>query len=568
MPSNPAYANPDLLNRIPLAARVVLDVGCGEGALAAAYRRMNPTARLLGLEPDAHAAAVARTHMDEVAEIDVDRDPLPFDLPHGIDCLIYGDTLQHLKDPFAVLRRHAEALNPDGVVLICVPNLEHWSFAERLFRGTWAYEPSGLLDATHLRWFTVDTMRQGLVDAGLSLCDVIPRIFDAEAAQRFVGALAPGLAAMGIDPDNYLQRAAPLQYVWRARKTPQQRLIVAGSMLEPVGGVSHVRVIHPLRALTTDPTVSTEVLSVIAETPPGDTTPRIFVLHRPALAGRQGAGLLRALTQNGWLVITEFDDHPDYFALMQDGQDLTFRGVHALQTSTPALAQVLRRRNPEVAIFPNAIPTLPEIRNFADLRSLTLFFGALNREEDWRWLVPVLNTVAAMAGERLKFCVVHDRGFFDALTSPHKSFTPTCDYDTYMDLLGRSEISFMPLGDNPFNRAKSDLKFIEAGACRVAPLASSVVYGDSVVEGETGLLFRDPDELRAKLLRLIAMPELAQEIGDNARRYVTQHRMLADQVGPRIAWYRSLWARREALTAALRERLAEMESTRELAAAL
>ncbi|MDR3537718.1 MAG: glycosyltransferase, partial [Acetobacteraceae bacterium] len=213
-------------------------------------------------------------------------------------------------------------------------------------------------------------------------------------------------------------------------------------------------------------------------------------------------------------------------------------------------------------------PVLPDIRNFTDLGSLTLFFGALNREEDWRWLMPVLNAVAAMAGERLKFCVVHDRGFFEALETPHKTFTPTCDYDTYIDLLGRSEISFMPLGDNAFNRAKSDLKFIEAGACRVASLASSVVYGDSIVEGDTGLLFRDPDELRVKLLRLVAMPELAQELGDNARRYVAEHRMLAGQVRPRIAWYRSLWARRDALTAALRERLAEIEGTRELTAAL
>ena len=74
--------------------------------------------------------------------------------------------------------------------------------------------------------------------------------------------------------------------------------------------------------------------------------------------------------------------------------------------------------------------------------------------------------------------------------TPHKRFTPTCDYDTYMALLGQCEISFMPLGDTPFNRAKSDLKFIEAGACRVAALASHIVYADSIEDGRTGLLFR------------------------------------------------------------------------------
>ncbi len=66
----------------------------------------------------------------------------------------------------------------------------------------------------------------------------------------------------------------------------------------------------------------------------------------------------------------------------------------------------------------------------------------------------------------------------------------------------------MPLDDTPFNRAKSDLKFIEAGACRVASLASYVVYRDSIAHGETGLIFNDPDEFHRHFLRLTAIPIL------------------------------------------------------------
>jgi glycosyltransferase involved in cell wall biosynthesis len=113
----------------------------------------------------------------------------------------------------------------------------------------------------------------------------------------------------------------------------------------------------------------------------------------------------------------------------------------------------------------------------------------------------------------------------------------------------------MPLADNPFNRAKSDLKFIEAAACRVAALASTVVYSNSVEDGRTGLLFRDPVEFHARLLRLLAMPEMAREMAEAARRAVTDDRMLAYQVAPRIAWYRSLWARHDALSAARWERM-------------
>ena len=69
-------------------------------------------------------------------------------------------------------------------------------------------------------------------------------------------------------------------------------------------------------------------------------------------------------------------------------------------------------------------------------------------------------------------------------------------------------------------------------------------------------VYRDIDELRERLLRLAVMPDLTRDIGDAARAYVAENRMIAYQVEPRIAWYRSLWARREALTEAMQQRLA------------
>jgi len=557
-PPHEDLPNQDLLERVPLTARVVLDVGCGTAALAAHYRRRNPRARLLGIDKDPAIAAIAIERLDELATVDVEVDPLPFDVSEGIDCIVYGDILEHLADPWTVLTRQAEALTPDGMILMCVPNVEHWSFAERLLRGVWDYEPTGLFDNTHLRWFSLRTMQDGLAQRGFVLCDATPRVFpfDREPSVKFTQVITPALAALGVKPDDYLRRAMPLQYVWRVRKTPKQRMTIAGNMLKPVGGVSHVRVVNPLRAMATDPTVSTMVTSSIDASIRHDNTPRIFVLHRPVLSGEDGRRMIRQFLDAGWMVVTEFDDHPDFFPMMHDAQQLTFRGVHAVQTSTRALAAVLRQRNPEVAVFPNAIVELPQIRNFADPNVLTVFFGALNREQDWEPLMDTINAVAAQAGARLRFSVVYDRGFYDALQTPHKQFVPLCEYDRYMELLGQCEVSLMPLSDGGFNRAKSDLKFIESGACRVAALASDVVYGDTIEEGRTGLLFRDANELRDKLMRLVAMPDLARDLGDAARDYVAQNRMLSYQIAPRIAWYRSLWARREALTAALEERLA------------
>ncbi|MCW3473311.1 methyltransferase domain-containing protein [Limobrevibacterium gyesilva] len=550
-------ANPDLLKRIPLNAMTVLDVGCGTGALGAEYKRRNPAVRYLGIETDIASARIASQRLDEVATIDVEAGPLPFD-DKAFDCIIYGDVLEHLRDPWSLLLRHAELLSPTGTILICLPNVEHWSFAERLLRGTWDYEEQGLFDKTHLRWFNFETTRRALRAAGLVIRDVTPRIFDLARAQEFMHALRPALETLGIDPQHYLQRAAPLQYVWRAGRQPIQQIHVVSTMLAPVGGVSHVRVVEPLRAMETDPAVTTRIVNGFDTMDLPETTPRIFVFHRPLLTGEAGLVPVRTLIDRGYLVVCEFDDHPDYIPVLQRPDVQNFRAVHAVQTSTEPLAEVLRRQNPEVAVFPNAVSRLPSVRNYATPGRLTLFFGGLNREEDWPPFLPALNAVAALAGERLHFQIVNDRGLFEALQTPHKSFTPLCDYETYQELLSRSEISFMPLLDSPFNRCKSDLKFLEAAAFRVTALASPVVYGDTIEDGHTGVLFHDARDLQQRLLRLIANPDIGQTIADAARSYVAKHRMLAYQVARRTSWYRSLWARREALQQSLLARVPEL----------
>jgi SAM-dependent methyltransferase len=543
----------DLLSRIPLSSRTILEVGCGSGALAAAYRALNPRACLLGIETDPTAAAQAASHLDQIATVDPEHDTLPFEVPDGIDCIIYNGVLEQLRDPWAMIRRHASALSVDGIMLICVRNLEYWRDAERLLLGHWSDGESR--DVGPIRGFDRDAMRDHLAGAGLTLCDVTTREPDSDAAAEFAASIALGLEALGVDPREYATRAGPSHLILRAGRNLPPRMTLAGNMLDPIGGVSHVRVIYPIHAMATDPMVEARVTDQVKVAQPGDTDPRIFVLHRPVMVGEQGRAVLRHLTEAGFLIVTEFDDLPEHFPMMRHGGALGFYGVHAIQTTTATMAEALRAYHSEIAVFPNAMGSLAPIRNFTDPQVMTMFFGALNRELDWLPFMPAINAVAAVARDRLRFQVVHDQRFFEALETPHKAFTRTCDHETYLRLLSGCEISFMPLADTRFNRAKSDLKFIEAGACRVAALASSVVYGDSIEEGKTGLLFRDPAEFNDRLLRLLAMPDMAHEIGDAARRYVADERMLAYQVAPRIAWYRSLWARREVLGDARRQRM-------------
>ncbi|AHJ64123.1 SAM-dependent O-methyltransferase [Granulibacter bethesdensis] len=552
----PDIPNPDILDRIPLSARIVLDVGCGSGALGAAYKQINPAARVFGIETNQQAARLASSRLETVINSDVETAIFPEELLGRIDCLIYGDVLEHLQDPWTLLKNHVETLlAPGGVVIICMPNVEHWSITARLLTGTFDYSDTGLLDRTHLRFFSQAMMERCIRAAGLQPIDCLPRIFEAEQGRQVINALKPALQTMQVDPDAYARRALPMQYVWRARAGGPGTVQVYSTILAPVGGVSDVRVIEPMRALAAEPGIRAAIVKGGELPPPDPSLPKIWIFHRPALAGEEGLSVLRGILRQGFLIVTEFDDHPDYIPVLQRPDMWNFRGVHAVQTTTMGLADVFRKDNPEVAIFPNGIRALPAPHNHAKRPQMRMLFAGINRENDWPPYIDALNTAARLCGERLHFEVVRDRGFFDALDTPHKSFSDTLEYADYHQKLSDCELSFMPLQDTPFNRAKSDLKFIEAASHRVCALASPVAYENSIQDGKTGILFRTGAELQEKLVALVNNPDAVLQIATAARSYVASERMLAYQMAARTAWYRSLWARKDALNAALLERM-------------
>jgi len=558
--TDPAYgssANRDLLARIPLDARRVLDVGCGAGALGAAFRRRNPTARLEAIEPDPALAALAAAHYDAVHRLDIEATPPP--VPEGsLDALVFGDVLEHLRDPWAVLKRDAALLAEDGVLLACIPNIEHWSFAARLLGGRWRYEETGLFDRTHLRWFTKDAMRQALEAAGLVPLEVVPRIFDLPRAEAFATAMAPALAALGTTREDWLRRSAPLQYVWRAGRRKPAPLVLVARTLRPVGGVNDVRVLQPFAALATRPGIATRAGQDTELPKLEPAVPRILILQRRLLDRPDSVDYLGALRATGAVLVQEFDDDPAHWPSIAGNNHLAFRGVHAVQTSTTPLRDLLADFNDEIAVFPNALAELPEPENFRDPSRLTLFFGALNRQADIAPFLPMLNQLLAEAAGRLVVEVVHDQASFAALDTPHKRFTPTTDYAGYRKLMAGSELAFLPLADTRFNRMKSDLKAVEAGGHRLCCLASPVVYAGSLRHGETGLIVPDAESLGRELRALLAEPARALALADAARAWVREERLLARQVAPRLDWYRSLWSRRAALDAALVARVPAM----------
>jgi glycosyltransferase involved in cell wall biosynthesis/2-polyprenyl-3-methyl-5-hydroxy-6-metoxy-1,4-benzoquinol methylase len=152
---DPSYYNfvrPELLALVPHDARRVLEIGCGAGRLGEALKARQACG-VTGIELNPAAAEEAQLRLDRVVMADVESlDP---DFQAGqFDCIVCGDVLEHLRDPARLLRRLHEWLSPDGCLVASIPNVAHRSVLAQLLRGDWNYEPAGLLDATHLRFFT------------------------------------------------------------------------------------------------------------------------------------------------------------------------------------------------------------------------------------------------------------------------------------------------------------------------------------------------------------------------------------------------------------------------------
>jgi methionine biosynthesis protein MetW len=150
---------------IPTGSRV-LDVGCGTGLLGQILSE-RCHAEIIGIEPDparaelatarglqAHVGYFSRESIQELGAFDV---------------VLFADVLEHLPNPQGALLLAREALKNGGAVIISVPNVVHWSVRVEVIRGKFRYQPCGIMDATHLRWFTAESAKSLLLSAGFKV---------------------------------------------------------------------------------------------------------------------------------------------------------------------------------------------------------------------------------------------------------------------------------------------------------------------------------------------------------------------------------------------------------------
>lgn len=162
-----SFVRKDIAPLLPRHAARVLEIGCGSGATLAWLKATGRADWTAGIELSSEAAAVARTRLNLLLEGDVDRliDQFP---PQSLDLILCLDVLEHLVDPWGTLQRLQALLRPGGQLIASLPNIRHYSvLLPLLFAGHWRYQAAGIMDITHLRFFSRKTAVDLLRQAGL-----------------------------------------------------------------------------------------------------------------------------------------------------------------------------------------------------------------------------------------------------------------------------------------------------------------------------------------------------------------------------------------------------------------
>lgn len=570
----------EIAAQIPPHAKRVVELGCLREKAGEAFLRMQPKAEYWGITDDLselREAGKSLTHVACVLPEELDFEKLGI---YEADVLVIrGNYFRNMTA--RRLKKWTEILSDEGQVLLDMPNPAYIrNYLELLAGEETARVAAGMSAAA---------LRKLIAEAGLHLftaqaCYDLMRDSQLRNSQEnkvLLECLEALLSTLGQhaarENDPWLK-----SFFFKAGKkalAKDEKFCIQMAVGEKVVTAAK-RVYEPQGFLATEPSVLT--MSLLKGRPvrsiPKDITKKIIVRQRLVYNSmEQGLSTVKSLREEGYLIVAELDDNPSVFRgeRVDNANAFSYIGTHCLQVSTEPLAEMMRQYNPHVQVFKNQLKELPEKRNYLMERLqrlkkgedyVTFFFGALNRTQEWQEVMPVIREAIEMYGSKLRFKVLSDMGFYEALPTQYKEFIGSKDmydgqfvpYNLYTAALHSSDISFLPLRDNDFNRMKSDLKFIESAGHGAVVLASPTVYEAVVREGRNGFIYRNPREFGEYLNLLIENRERRIETAEAAYNYVREGRLLSDHYQERLAWYREMLSRREILDREMMQRISIM----------
>ena len=210
--------NEKLFKLIPRSARKVLELGCANGQLGRAFKAQNPCVHWSGVDISTEALAHATQHLDAVFHTDLNQTRIQDAVKErAFDTIVIGNLLEHLIHPEKVLTDLLDISTGDVTLVCCIPNMTHFSVIQRLLTGDMSYDAHGLLDKTHLRFFSPASSCKMFLDSGW-LPDMQDSYTTAQADTRTLQGLLHVTTAMAIPPETAFEKLHLYQMVFKCQK--------------------------------------------------------------------------------------------------------------------------------------------------------------------------------------------------------------------------------------------------------------------------------------------------------------------------------------------------------------
>lgn len=523
----------------------VLDVGCSEGYLGEALKTFG--FEVWGVEPSPKASSTARTRLDYVFTGGLE-DFFAANHPSEVqfDYLVFGDVLEHLPAPAALLKRCHEYLAPGGAVVASIPNIAHLATRLMLLQGRWEYDDFGLMDQTHLRFFTRSSIVELFTQSGYQL-ESMDRV---EIPVQQCGIQIPShVLAWGENAIKDVD-AFTFQFVIFARSTPSctdyentsfnARLgrdnLPAVLLLVPYFelGLATIRLLQPLNAWKNRHGGYIRVIKYSDFQDHHLDGIKIAVIQR--IVSPLSVRLIRSMQERGVKVLFDIDDLlTDMPPFLESASTLlqlkpilekTMRMVDGITVATTRLGKHLESYN-RCYVTPNCpAPLLIAPSQTKNTSAIITLLMASSDSVRFDFIVPVLKELLRDSDFKIKLVALGPPGAYLASHGLPVERHPNMDYVAFRAFTASltDAVGVIPLDSSPFSACKSAIKFMDYALAGIPSICSDVPpYSDVIRHDETGLLVENNSNAWLQALkRACASRELREKLARNARSNVNQ----------------------------------------------
>jgi 2-polyprenyl-3-methyl-5-hydroxy-6-metoxy-1,4-benzoquinol methylase len=518
----------------------ILEAGCSSGYFGGAL--VDQGHEVWGVEPYEEAAKKASKVLHRI-HIGFIEDFFANNVGERFDVIVFGDVLEHLIDPAGVLVQSKSFLSEGGIVVASIPNIAHFAIRAMMLEGRWEYSDLGILDRTHLKFFTRDTLVDLFNDSGYKVLSLSAVRLSAEQVDEICKLNVRKETIRYVKDFSNDGRGYDFQYIVsscpcddvversaiNAKQKGMGELRVLCLVRDLSSSIVDIRIRSPLNRWASIYGGHVEILNVYDFDPSNLSWADVVVFQRHA--SDYIVDLADHLQKFGKKVVFEMDDlltqlppflshHSGYVNKTLLGTNKLLSSADAISVSTETLFQKFKSKNKNIFVIPNFSEPVGRVASHFQVHPSEVNLVIASSD---KVLVDVLVDPLRILQRKYGLQVIvigpigellEKRGL-DIVRRPIVSHVEFKNFIASID----NGIGLIPLDSSEFSSCKTAVKYYDYSMCGIPSICSNVLpYSQVIDDGHSGLLVGDdPDDWIHAVESLLLSPERRRTLSENAR---------------------------------------------------